>query len=487
MTNKAASASYPDASPACLSLTACEKKFNPADGAPPSAQMVPTGDMSLVTVDKPDLFPLVAAERIEAPAELQVTGAVFPDIAREVPVISLANGRVVDIKARLDDNVKKGQLLLKVQSPDVTNAFDVYLKAVNDEQLTNKAYVRAKDLYEHGAISLSMLEQAEDAEKDNQADLTAAEEQLKTLGIDKNHPHSIVPVYAPISGVIVAQNVTNAAAAGVNFSGSSTAFTIADLSDVWIICDVYENDIPKLQLGQNAKIQLNAYPGQSLDRPHQRHWSGARSQHSHRQGAHRDAESRHSEAGHVCYCHIREQDQRVLCRRALPPRYCTCMIATGSLFRLAEINSSALRFTAATCWTATGRRFCRAFIPGSRLSPTFFSSKPRWRRNDQRSRRLCARSRFLILAIAILLFIWGAISFHNLPVDAYPDVADNYVNIITQWPGHSAEDIEKQITVPTEIQMAGIPDMKNLRSFSLAGISSLMMNFNDSLRQQLES
>ena len=88
-------------------------------------------------------------------------------------------------------------------------------------------------------------------------------------------------------------------------------------------------------------------------------------------------------------------------------------------------------------------------------------------------------NRFLILAVAVVLFIWGAISFHNLPVEAYPDVADNYVNIITQWPGHSAEDIEKQITVPTEIQMAGIPDMKNLRSFSLAGISSIMMNFND--------
>jgi heavy metal efflux system protein len=89
------------------------------------------------------------------------------------------------------------------------------------------------------------------------------------------------------------------------------------------------------------------------------------------------------------------------------------------------------------------------------------------------------KNRLLILAIALLLFGWGAISFHNLPVDAYPDVADNYVNIITQWPGHSAEDIEKQITVPTEIAMAGVPDMTNLRSFSLAGISSLMMTFND--------
>ncbi len=89
------------------------------------------------------------------------------------------------------------------------------------------------------------------------------------------------------------------------------------------------------------------------------------------------------------------------------------------------------------------------------------------------------KNKFLILAITVVLFAWGAISFHNLPVDAYPDVADNYVNIITQWPGHSAEDIEKQITIPTENQMAGVPDMKNLRSFSLAGISSIMMNFND--------
>jgi heavy metal efflux system protein len=89
------------------------------------------------------------------------------------------------------------------------------------------------------------------------------------------------------------------------------------------------------------------------------------------------------------------------------------------------------------------------------------------------------KNRFLVLGMAVMLFAWGAVSFHNLPVDAYPDVADNYVNIITQWPGHSAEDIEKQITVPCEIAMAGIPDMKNLRSFSLAGISSIMMNFND--------
>jgi membrane fusion protein, heavy metal efflux system len=249
---------------ACLSLTACGKQFDPAAGAPPAAQSTTTGDMSLVTVDKPDQFPLVQAEQIDVPTRLDVTGSVNPDIAREVPVISLASGRVVDIRARLDDNVKKGQLLLKVQSPDITNAFDTYLKAKNDELLANKAYVRAKDLYAHGALSLGALEQAEDTEDDAKADLVAAEGQLETLGVSKDHPSNIVGINAPISGVIIAQNVTNAAAAGVNFSGSSTAFTIADLSVVWIICDVYENDIPKLQLGQPAQIVLNAYPGRVL-------------------------------------------------------------------------------------------------------------------------------------------------------------------------------------------------------------------------------
>ena len=248
----------------CLSLAACKKKFNPAEGAPPPDQVSQTGDMSLVTVDKSDLFPLVTAERIEAPTELKVTGTVNPDVSRQVPVISLASGRVVDIKARLDDHVKKGDLLLRVQSPDIINAFDTYLKTVNDEQFANKAYVRAKDLYDHGAIPLSALEQAEDTEKDMRADLAAAEAQLETLGVKKDHPSNIVNVYAPISGVIISQNVTNAAAAGMTFSGSATAFTIADLSNVWIICDVYENDIPKLQLGQTAEIRVNAYPDKVL-------------------------------------------------------------------------------------------------------------------------------------------------------------------------------------------------------------------------------
>src|SRR5271163_2563656 len=88
-------------------------------------------------------------------------------------------------------------------------------------------------------------------------------------------------------------------------------------------------------------------------------------------------------------------------------------------------------------------------------------------------------NRWLVLGFAILLFAWGIISFRNLPVEAYPDVANNYVEIITQWPGRSAEDIEQQVTVPIEIQMAGIPHMQHLRSFSLAGLSDIKLIFDD--------
>lgn len=249
---------------AVLSFSGCKSK-DEGNGAPPPAQVVQVPDMNQLTIDRNDVakFPLVTVDKVEAPSELNVTGSVAPDISREVPVISMANGRVVEVKARLGDDVKKGQLLFRVQSPDINNGFNAYLKTVNDEQLANKADIRAQDLLKHGAISEAMAEQADDAEHNAKADLAAAEEQLKIMGVDKAHPSSVVGVYAPISGVIINQNVTDSAAAGVGLAGSATAFTIADLSEVWILCDVYENDIPKLQLGQQARIKLNAYP----DRP----------------------------------------------------------------------------------------------------------------------------------------------------------------------------------------------------------------------------
>jgi heavy metal efflux system protein len=88
-------------------------------------------------------------------------------------------------------------------------------------------------------------------------------------------------------------------------------------------------------------------------------------------------------------------------------------------------------------------------------------------------------NRLVVLAIALVLLAWGGISFRNLPVEAYPDIADNYVTVITQWPGRAAEEVEQQVTIPVEIQMNGIPHLTHLRSESLFGLSYVLMIFDD--------
>lgn len=246
--------------PLSLLLVACSGgKNDPKAEAPPKATVEPDLDANNFKVDHPDQFPLATAVEYKAVPALNVTGAVLPDIARAVPVISLASGRVVEIKARLGDVVKKGQLLLRVQSNDVSGAYQVYLKAVNDERLAHQQLDRAQILYDRGAIAKSALEAAEDTEGDAKVDLNAANEQLRLLGVDKDHPSGIVDVVAPISGVITDQQVTNAA--GVQGLSGPNPFTISDLSYVWIVCDVYENDLDAVHVGETAEIRLNAYPG----------------------------------------------------------------------------------------------------------------------------------------------------------------------------------------------------------------------------------
>ncbi len=249
---------------ACL-LAGCDSKpSDPKSEAPPAAAVQADTDVNLVQVDHADRFPLTAATSYAATSTIQVTGTVNPDISRTIPVISIASGRVVDVYARIGDYVKKGQLLMDVQSTDVSGAFGAYLKAVNNERLAKVQLDRAKLLNDKGAIPNSQVEIAQNAEDDAMADFVASEEQLRVLGVDKNHPAATVKVYAPAAGYIIAQNVTAAGAAGVTYSGSANAFTIADLSHVWIICDVYENDLPTVHLGQKADIRLTAYPDRVL-------------------------------------------------------------------------------------------------------------------------------------------------------------------------------------------------------------------------------
>jgi cobalt-zinc-cadmium efflux system membrane fusion protein len=232
-------------------------------GAPPPLRVEQASDPNVFQVEHPDQVPLVAAIEHFAAPQLRATGTVTPDISRNVPVISVATGRVVEIAARLGDNVKKGQLLLRVQSADVSGAFSDYQKAVADEQLTRTQLERAQLLYDKGAFSLNDLQVAQDTDAKAKVDVKTAAEKLRVLGsTNLDQPSGIVEIRAPVSGVITDQQVTNAA--GLAGLGSPNAFTISDLTYVWILCDVYENDLSNVQVGENADIRLNAYPDKNF-------------------------------------------------------------------------------------------------------------------------------------------------------------------------------------------------------------------------------
>jgi cobalt-zinc-cadmium efflux system membrane fusion protein len=265
---QSAAAAYRIAAPLllfALSMTGCKHEAAPASAeAPPAAQVEESGGSNLVRVDAAGRFSLIQASTQAIRSKLQVTGSVNPDVSREIPVLSLANGRVVALHVGLGDTVRKGQLVMEVQSPDVSTAFNGYLKAVNDEHLASVTLNRDNLLLDKGAIPKSQQEAAQDGEDNAKADLTAAEQQLKILGVDRNHPSENVRIYAPTSGVVTAQNVTAAGAAGITYAGAAGSLTIADLSHVWVICDVYENDLANVRMGQHADITLNAFPGKTF-------------------------------------------------------------------------------------------------------------------------------------------------------------------------------------------------------------------------------
>jgi cobalt-zinc-cadmium efflux system membrane fusion protein len=237
---------------------------DPASGAPPPTTVDDEGDGNVVRVEHPERFPLATATLHDATPALSVTGVVSPDVSRAVPVLSLSSGRVVDLRARLGDQVHQGQLLLRIQSADVSSAFSDYRKAVADEALARSQLDRAKALYDRGAIAEKDLEVAQDTENKAVVDVETTAEHLRVLGTDPSQtPTAIVDILAPVSGVITEQNVTNAA--GVKtLDNSPNLFTISDLSHVWIVCDVYENDLATVRVGDTADIHLTAYPDHVL-------------------------------------------------------------------------------------------------------------------------------------------------------------------------------------------------------------------------------
>jgi cobalt-zinc-cadmium efflux system membrane fusion protein len=249
---------------ATLTTTGCGKQsdVHASDTGPHDAVVEPDMDANNFKVDHPDQFPVSEAGSYLASSELNATGVVSPDVSRQIPVPSVATGRVVEIDARLGDQVKKGQLLFKVRSTDIAGAYSDYRKAIKNEELAKIQLDRAKLLYNDGAIPKSSLETAQNAEDNAVVDVETTTEHLHILGSDPAHPSGIVEVYAPVSGTITDQQIT--AAAGVQALSAPNPFTISDMSHVWIICDVYENDLSQVHLGEFADIHLNAYPDRVL-------------------------------------------------------------------------------------------------------------------------------------------------------------------------------------------------------------------------------
>ena len=245
-------------------LSGCSREpVHAAAAVAPAATVESVPDRNIVTVANPERFTLAPAVERHESDQILANGAVAADVSRSYAVNALSAGRVVDVKARLGDDVKKGQLLLTMTSPDMSQAFADYQKFTAVAALAKTQLDRVRLLYSHGASPQKDVEVAEDAYNRANIDTQAAEERIRLLGGDPRHASSAIEIHAPVSGTIIEQNVTSAA--GVkSLDNSPNLFTIADLSNVWILCDVFENDLARVHLGDRAEIELNAYPDRRL-------------------------------------------------------------------------------------------------------------------------------------------------------------------------------------------------------------------------------
>ena len=246
---------------ASLAGSACKKQT--AAAAEPEVTVVQTGSVDTVTVANASQYPLAEAEQRSAPSEMHVTGVVAPDVSRTVPVNTLLGGRVTAIRARLGDTVQKGQLLLNVVSPELEMAFADYQKFQADEALAAKQLERSKLLYDHGALAAKEIEVSQSTLDKARVDVKTARERIQIQGGDPSKISSVFEVRAPASGTITAQN-TAASASIKTPDNSPDLFTISDLSRVWVLCDVYENLLSEVKLGDTANVRLNAYPEGAL-------------------------------------------------------------------------------------------------------------------------------------------------------------------------------------------------------------------------------
>jgi cobalt-zinc-cadmium efflux system membrane fusion protein len=235
-------------------VTSCSHE---SKAAPTKAEI--TIDPNVFETDRPELFQTARVRVRQMPTTLTANATVTPDVNRTIHVTSLGGGRVVDLKVKLGDFVKKGQTLLAISSPDLGVAFSDYQKALADERIAKKALDRAQLLFDRGAVAEKDLQIAQGTEEKARVDVETSEQRVRVLGGDPARPSPLLELRAPVSGTIVEQNV--AGFEGVKgIDNTPNLFTIADLSQVWVVCDVFENDLGEVHLGDAAEIRLNPFP-----------------------------------------------------------------------------------------------------------------------------------------------------------------------------------------------------------------------------------
>jgi cobalt-zinc-cadmium efflux system membrane fusion protein len=251
-----------------LLLTACSSKdrghankmtsfsATASTSAIPQLFTIPEDQMSHVQV--------VTIQPTRLTRTLRLTGAVAYNAFKTTPVITQVGGPVSRILVVPGQKVTVGQPMLDVSSPDYSQLLDAYLKAADSSRLAEKNYAREKDLYQHHAVAQRDLEQAESDRNQAQADLNAAEQGMKILGIRnpselaKSATSAQIPVLAPISGEVVERLVSPGQ---VVQAGQTQAFTISDLSTVWVLANVYQADLALVRSGDDVAVQTDAYPG----------------------------------------------------------------------------------------------------------------------------------------------------------------------------------------------------------------------------------
>jgi membrane fusion protein, heavy metal efflux system len=251
-----------------LTLTACSAndrtRANQMTSYSADASKSTTPQLFTLPEDQMSHVQVVTVQPTKLTRTLRLTGAVAYNAFDTTPVITQVGGPVSRILVVPGQQVKAGQPMLDVSSPDYSQLLDAYLKAADSFRLADKNYVRAQDLYQHHAIAQRDLEQAESDRTQAQADLNAAEQGMKILGIKnpgdlaKAPSSALIPVLAPISGEVVERLVSPGQ---VVQAGQTQAFTISNLSTVWVLANVYQGDLAAVRSGDDVVVQTDAYPG----------------------------------------------------------------------------------------------------------------------------------------------------------------------------------------------------------------------------------